>query len=58
MRYIKSGSKDDFSKKKLGDTSIHSVIQVKIKPIFNFDILEKICTFDVHQDVILNEVII
>ncbi len=54
----KSGSRDSFTNKRLGDMTIHSVIEVKIKPIFNFELLEHICTFDIHEDVVLNELII
>ncbi len=54
----KNGSKDNYTHKKHDDMVIHSVIEVKLKPIFNFDVLKKICTFDIHEDVVLNELII
>ena len=54
---IKKGKKDKYIDKKVNDMTIHSVIQVRIKPFFQMDFLEKICTFDIHEDVVLNELI-
>jgi hypothetical protein len=29
-----------------------------MKPIFNIDVLKEACTFEIHEDVALNEVVI
>lgn len=50
----KEGKKDSYTKQKLKDNTIHSVIQVKVKPILNFAVLEKLFVFEIHEDVILN----
>lgn len=49
------GKKDNYTKLKVKDTTIHSVIKVKIKPIILENMLEKVFTFEIHEDVILNE---
>ena len=51
------GKRDNYIKKKQKDTSIHSVIKIKIKPIFMEEILEDVFTFYVHEDVVLNKVV-
>lgn len=51
------GKKDKYTGKKLRDSTIHSVISVKVKPIIMEDLLENLFTFDIHEDVVLNEVI-
>ena len=55
---LKKGTKDSYTNKKHGDMVLHSVIEVEIKPIFNIDVLKNICTFEIHEDVILNELIV
>lgn len=49
------GKRDNYTKKRLKDTTIHSVIEVKIKPIVFEDMLENLFIFEIHEDVILNE---
>ena len=54
---IKSNKKDPYTKKKLEDMTIHSVIKVKIKPIFLEELLSDVCTFEIHEDVVLNQLV-
>lgn len=51
---VKAGKKDGYTNKKLLDNTIHSVIEIKIKPIFSIKQLEKLFTFEIHEDVVLN----
>jgi hypothetical protein len=51
---ISKGKKDNFTKKKVGNTVIHTVMQVKIKPIIFADMLDDVLTFKIHEDVNLN----
>ena len=50
----KAGKKDKYTKKKLKDNTIHSVIEVKVKPILNIVALEDLFVFEIHEDVSLN----
>ena len=43
--------KDGYTGKKVLDQTIHAVIEVKVKPLILEKQLEKIFTFDVHEDV-------
>ena len=54
---IKNGKKDTFTQKVLSDSTIHSVIEVKVKPIFFDEMLKDVFTFKIHEDVVLNELI-
>ena len=54
----KKGSIDYYTGKLNSANTIHSVIRVKMKPIFNIDVLKEACTFEIHEDVALNEVVI
>jgi len=54
---IKPRKKDPCTKRKLDDMTIHSVVRVKIKPIFFEELLDQICTFEIHEDVVLNQLI-
>jgi hypothetical protein len=51
---LKSGNKDKVTNKTCEDTVIHSLIKVKVKPFLFKEILEKVCTFEIHEDVALN----
>lgn len=51
-----SGKKDKYTNSKVNNTTIHSVIEVKIKPILFENILEEVFTFKIHEDVVLNKV--
>lgn len=48
------GSKDSFTSKKCEDRVIHTVLEVKIKPIIMKEFFGKLFTFEIHEDVILN----
>lgn len=51
-------SKDSFSKKNLQDRTIHVVLRVKIKPIILKKLFENIFVFTIHEDVVLNSMIV
>lgn len=51
---LNKGEKDNYSKSKTKDIKIHSVIEVKIKPIILAKILENLFVFEIHEDVVLN----
>lgn len=48
--------KDEYTNKRLEDTTIHSVIKVKIKPIILQEMLANVFTFEIHEDVALDMV--
>lgn len=48
------GEKDKFTKKRCEDRTLHIVLDVQIKPIIFRKYLEKILTFEIHEDVNLN----
>ena len=50
----KEGKKDKYTNKKLRDNTIHSVIEIKIKPILGLSQLESLFVFEIHEDVALN----
>lgn len=50
------GQKDNFSNLKSDDTVIHTVLEVKVRPIILRSVLEDIFTFTIHEDVNLNMV--
>ncbi len=50
------GKRDKYTDEKHKDTTIHSVIKVKIKPIIFESILKDKFVFDIHEDVSLNKV--
>ena len=49
-----SGEKDTYINNKVDDITIHSVIEVKIKPIILSKLLENVFVFEIHEDVVLN----
>ena len=49
------GKKDSYTKERLKNTTIHSVIEVKIKPILFKNTFKELFIFEIHEDVILNE---
>lgn len=51
------GKTDDYTNSKTIDTIIHSVIRVIIRPVLNIKMLESMCTFEIHEDVALNELV-
>ncbi len=50
----KKGKKDNFTGEKCDDATIHTVLDVKIKPIILQSILKDIFVFTIHEDVNLN----
>ena len=55
-KIYKKGEKDNFTKEKCDDVTIHTVVTIKIKPIILSQMLEDIFTFKIHEDVNLNMV--
>lgn len=53
-KIYKKGEKDNYTNEKCDDTTIHTVITIKIKPIILKQLLEKVFTFKIHEDVNLN----
>lgn len=51
---LEKGEKDTYTGEKLSSRVIHSVIEVKIKPIIMKEVFEKFFTFEIHEDVSLN----
>lgn len=51
------GKRDKYTKTRQNDRVIHSVIEVRIKPIILSEYLEDTFTFEIHEDVILNTLI-
>ena len=52
----KKGKQDKYTDKRLNDTTIHSVIKVRIKPVIFENVLRDKFVFDIHEDVSLNKV--
>ncbi len=48
------GEKDSWTKEKCDDRTIHTIIEVKIKPIIMKDFFKNIFKFTIHEDVNLN----
>lgn len=53
-KIYKEGQKDNFTNNKCDDAIIHTVLEVKIKPIILRSALEDIFVFTIHEDVNLN----
>lgn len=51
---IEKGGRDTFTRETCDDRVIHTVTEVKIKPIIMRSFFEKIFTFKIHEDVNLN----
>lgn len=51
---IEKGKKDSFTLQKCDNRVIHTIIQIKIKPIIMRYFFEKIFIFEIHEDVNLN----
>ena len=51
------GKKDNYTNLNFDDTTIHSVIKVKVKPIIMQNVLENAFCFELHEDVALNKFI-
>lgn len=50
------GSRDKYTRTICDDRTIHTVLEVKIRPIIMKEFFEKILTFQIHEDVNLNTV--
>lgn len=55
---LKKGKKDNYSNVKLKNNTVHSVIKVRVRPIFMEDTLKDVFTFYIHEDVALNELVV
>lgn len=55
-KIYKKGEKDNFTKNKTSNRTLHIVLEVKLKPIIFRKLLEKIFVFKIHEDVNLNVV--
>lgn len=50
------GKKDNFTKEKCDDATLHTIVKIKKKPIIMAKMFEDIFTYTVHEDVNLNMV--
>lgn len=55
-KILKENQRDTFTKKKVEDVTLHTVIELEVKPIIMPGILDEVFIFDVHEDVVLNGV--
>lgn len=55
-KILNKNKKDSFTKRKVKDITLHTVIEIEIKPIIMKEILDKVFIFDIHEDVVLNGV--
>lgn len=55
-KIYKKGEKDNFTKSRADDRTLHIVLEVKLRPIIFRKPLEKIFIFKIHEDVNLNVV--
>ncbi len=55
-KIYKKGEKDNFTKSRADDRTLHIVLEVKLRPIIFRKLLEKIFIFKIHEDVNLNVV--
>ncbi|MBO5179399.1 MAG: hypothetical protein J6B87_03540 [Clostridia bacterium] len=49
-------SKDSYTKKRVENVTLHTVLEIEIKPIIMKKFLDKVFIFDIHEDVVLNGV--
>ena len=52
---LEKGQKDNYTGEKCDDRVIHTIIEVKIKPIIMRSFFENIFVFEIHEDVNLNQ---
>lgn len=50
------GKKDNFTKEKCDDATLHTIVKIKMKPIIMTKMFEDIFTYTIHEDVNLNMV--
>ena len=55
-KILKKTARDSYTKKNVDDITLHTVIEVEIKPIIMKSFLDKVFIFDIHEDVVLNGV--
>ncbi len=55
-KIYKKGEKDNFTKSRADDRTLHIVLEVKLRPIIFRKLLEKNFIFKIHEDVNLNVV--
>ena len=55
-KILDEGKRDSVTNKKCTDTTIHSVIKVKVNPLIMKNYLKDASTFEIHEDVVLNKV--
>lgn len=55
-KILDKNKKDSYTKQKVKDVTLHTVIEVELKPIILKNLLDKVFIFDVHEDVVLNGV--
>lgn len=54
---IEDKKKDSYTGKRCDGRTLHSVIEIKVKPIILANFLEEIFTYTIHEDVALNSMI-
>ena len=55
-KIYKKGEKDNFTKSRADDRTLHIVLEVKLRPIIFRKLVQKIFIFKIHEDVNLNVV--
>lgn len=56
-KIYEDNKKDSYTGKKCDGRTLHTVIKVKIQPIILKEFLEEIFIFEIHEDVVLNSMI-
>lgn len=55
-KILNKKTKDSYTKERVEDVTLHTILEIEIKPIIMKQFLDKVFIFDVHEDVILNGV--
>lgn len=55
-KILNKNKKDSFTNKRVEDVTLHTVVEIELKPIIMKKLLDKVFIFDVHEDVVLNGV--
>lgn len=53
---LKKNTKDSFTRKRVENITLHTVLEIEIKPIIMKEFLDEVFIFDIHEDVVLNGV--
>ena len=48
--------KDSYTKERVDSVTLHTVLEIEIKPIIMKEFLDEVFIFDIHEDVVLNGV--